>query len=133
MQINKSHKKLYTLPPLPETFWAYFAGFVDGEANIRKVLIRQTSIGPNYGLEMSIGQNRRNGGKEIFNWFQNQLKVGTIRIRKLDFEKPERDMFYFDIKQRMALKVILEKIKPYSKIKTKRIQELLEYMMGTYE
>jgi len=123
MQLTKSHRIAYVLPSLSETFWAYLAGFVDGEAHIRKYFVRNTSIGKNYGYEMTISQNRENGGEQIFNWIKGKLGLGTLTIRKL--EKPEKDVFLLQIAQRNALYEILKKILPYSHIKRTVIQKIL--------
>lgn len=131
MQLSKSHAREYLLPELPEVFWAYLAGFVDGEAHIRKYVVRKTSIGFNYSFELTIAQNRENGGKEIFEWFQRELGAGTIRFRKL--EKQEKDVFYFDIRHRKALIKIFPKLIPYSLVKRTRIQLLLDDMKRLYE
>ena len=130
MQLSKSHTVPYTLPVLDETFWAYLAGLVDGEAHIRRYFVRKTSIGNNYGYEMCIAQNRENGGKEIFEWLQKKLGVGRIRRRKL--EKPEKDVFYFTIAQRIALEAIWRKILPFTHIKTGKIKEMLNYIERVY-
>ena len=130
MQLTKSHLKHYTLPVLSESFWAYLAGFVDGEANIRKYWARTTSVGENYGYEMVISQNRENGGEDVFNWIKSNLEIGHIRLRKL--EKPEKDIFYLAISQREALQKIWRKILPYTHIKTKIIVKMLDDIEQVY-
>ena len=130
MQLNKSHPKEYNLPDLEIEFWAYLAGFIDGEGHIRKSIIRETSVGYNYLYEIQISQNRENHGQEIFEEFQKKLGIGFISTRKM--EKRNKDVLYFSIRRRMAIVKILKKILPFSRVKKEKIIELLKYIEDTY-
>jgi hypothetical protein len=129
MQHSKSHKTKYKLPKLEETFWAYFAGIVDGEGHIRLFKVRETSVGPNYGVELQIAQSKENRGREMFSLFKNKLGVGTIVVKK---NRDKTNILCYSIKQRLALKEIIKKIYPYLITKKQQADTFLDFMRRTY-
>jgi len=107
-----------TIPELPETFWAYFAGFIDGEGSITMC---------QNGPRLIVSNNHR----DTLEWFKNSLGgFGSIttngKCNNLNYGSN-------------AIRAILPKVIPYLRIKRKRAEILLGYLKtvvprgGNYE
>jgi len=101
------------LPELPETFWAYLAGLVDGEGSM--------SVYAN-GPRLSIS----NTHLPTLEWVRDSLSYGRV-WQLQQSEMATRPCYQWDCGARV-MRALLPKILPYLRIKQERAEALLEYM-----
>ena len=137
MHHTKSHLKPYILPDLPEVTWAYIAGILDGESNIRQYWVRDTSIGKNYGFDITVVQSKPNNGELLLTTLKKWLKTGKVSWKStyrkgFNQDHSDRGVYLLRIGGRIAIWKILEKIRPYLIVKATVTDKILLYLSETY-
>lgn len=113
-----------------ELFWAYFAGFFDGEGNLSANCS---------GIQLKVSQSGPEG-LELLTYFQSVLRdvcklKGHLAIYKLKpssgnlINKPKNERQHYDLKvcHRDSVEYILKKIHPYLHIKRLMAQDILRF------
>lgn len=116
-QPQKSHSRPYALPILSDGEWGYIAGILEGEGHIRKYVAHRYISYQTYGYDLQVAQV----GKELAQYLKLKLRVGWIFTRTPESSKRQA-VTYFEVKNRLAIKAILEKVLPFFVTKHKRRQ-----------
>jgi hypothetical protein len=108
---------------IPETFWAYFAGMVDGEGYLKIWHIKQNKVKRGYAREyrLAIGL----GNKEPLEQMRAKLGMGKIYAHYRQPDQTEESLSSYDLRFWAGdCRVILPKIMPYL-IQKKRLAEIM--------
>jgi hypothetical protein len=125
MQLNKSHRKPYIERKLSKEQWAYLSGIIDGEAHIRRYVIRKRPNGDHYGVEIAIGQIDR----KLLDTLQEWLGAGSVRLKK----SPSITPFYiFCLKNVNSVWYVLRNVEKHLIVKKERANDLLSYFKREY-
>ncbi len=94
-----------------ETFWAYFAGFLDADGCI---ILKQ---GKYPGLAIA------NTNLEVLQWFQDTIGYGHINTQ----DKSNKPTHQYKLASN-GMRVVLPKVIPYLKVKKKKAELMVAYM-----
>ncbi len=103
----------YQVPELPETFWAYLAGLIDGEGSLN--VYRN---GPRLGIA--------NTHKGVLIWVTDQLQAGRIYTKKM--YNPNAKQGYEWQCTAYVIRRILPQVAPYLHIKKDLSLLILKYL-----
>lgn len=114
--MNVSWQK-YEAPELPETFWAYLAGLLDGDG-----CFGIYNMGPRIGIS--------NTHRETLDWVLKTLGIGRISEMKSNTQfRRTTQCFQWDCGA-VGVRTILPRIAPYLKVKKEAPSILEEYVNG---
>ena len=98
---------------------AYLAGFLDGDGSINAQLVRRLDYRLGYQIRVSVTFFQKSQRNWFFFKLKKQLGVGTLRIRNDNISE-------FALVGIQTVKPFLEKIQPYTELKKKQIEIILE-------
>ena len=107
---------------LPETFWAYLAGFIDGDGSFKLALNkpRHPHLRPQFIPSIIIGQNDLG----VLNYIKEKVGAGFTYTQKAN-KRRKNDKSCLKFSQRVAY-LVLPHILPYLLIKKEKAKLLYE-------